>query len=521
MTTLILQQFKNNRDFIKRIFIYIFLFGLIAHSTAFFNTFYEFDSLSALSTEFASGQVSWKYMIGRFAHPIYHYMRGYLAAPWLLGGLALAWLAISTCLLLKTFKIRSEWIYIAVCALLVTHSSLTITYASCSHESDSFMLAFLFSIASVFVFVHYKRGYLIAPLLLFVSLIFYQAYFAVATSCFLVVLIKNILDDNPLPMIFRQIAKILFILVTANAIHQLGAILFYSLTNYNANLDLPNSFSVINVTIFSFGASIINTYTNYFQCLASPITHHYKIVGLIQVLLCTYGFFLCLLIVQKRGLSRVKKILLLGLLLLLPFSINLLCFIRCVPSHDTMIHVHAFSLIFFYMLIEKSRQYISSTIYTYSIRLSIVACAVIISSNCIYSNQLYLGKQLVHTRDLADITRVIYTIENTDGYVINETPVIIYGNLTSGSMQIPRPGFQHLRGFGGDLKSGDRLNITTKALLTSYLAYPINLINHTDKDIETIKDEIDSMPIFPSKGYCKIIDGKLVVKLSDKHIHLW
>lgn len=521
MLSIIQQKFEEEKDTLKNVFLSVFIFGLIAHAYAFFNPIHTFDSLTALTSNFASGQIPLKIGMGRVAQPLYFLFRGDLAAPWLLGFLALFWLALSCYLLIKTFQINSRWMQCVLCGIFATHFSLTLTIATCCHEMDTYMLALLFACMSVYVFEKYKYGWIFTPLFAYISLLFYPAYFAVAVSSFVLLIIRDILNN-------KDFASMLAISIKAVSGLLIGIVGLYitmalvkNFTNYGVMSSYPNHIDQANVDIFNYPQVAMASYLDYFKNTLSTPTYFIKATGLFNIAFYILSSVFALIICIKKKVTIQNIALLILLLIILPFAFNLLYFITQGLNHDLM----KFAYVSLYLLpliitIEWSKLSTQNetkplTWPNFSLYLSYL---FLIFSNCIYSNQAYMGMHFVHQRNLADVNRILYTIEQTDGYEYNQTPVILLGDFGyTSNIQTTRAGFEHLTGYCMKLGSGLQFqkydNRALKVLLTSYLAYPINIKKITKEIRNEMREEVAEMPAFPRKGYCKMINGTLVIKL--------
>ena len=146
--------------------------------------------------------------------------------------------------------------------------------------------------------------------------------------------------------------------------------------------------------------------------------------------------------------------------------------------------------------------------------LLLVCCLLLAAQNIIYSNQVYTKKKLAYGSTLSTMTRVVYSMESTDGYIAGETPVYLVGTLESNPYCNNLEEFRFLNVMSGVYPD---VTVTYSRLYENYFHFimncDVNLIYEGDNSYEDLP-EVDAMPTFPQNGFCAMIDGALVVKLS-------
>lgn len=112
-------------------------------------------------------------------------------------------------------------------------------------------------------------------------------------------------------------------------------------------------------------------------------------------------------------------------------------------------------------------------------------------------------------------TRILYTVENTDGYIPGITPVILIGTLEDNS---------YCQNYNGGFEECEKMTLVSPDVAVTYgstyspwvkyiLNSQVNLVYSSDTDMSQA-EAVNRMPSFPSKGYCKMFDDVLIVKLS-------
>lgn len=141
--------------------------------------------------------------------------------------------------------------------------------------------------------------------------------------------------------------------------------------------------------------------------------------------------------------------------------------------------------------------------------------AIILFNGVVYSNQIYFRKELEYQATNAVMNRVVSSMESVEGYVPWETPIAFAGRLDQSNTLLKRPEFDHLRGMGLESNLAVTYYSTYGWYLEIILGYPMNLLPEASAQRLASTSEVRNMPAFPKPDYCQMLDGTLVVKLSE------
>lgn len=130
-------------------------------------------------------------------------------------------------------------------------------------------------------------------------------------------------------------------------------------------------------------------------------------------------------------------------------------------------------------------------------------------SNIVYANQVYLKKDLQAKATESLLTRIVYEIESTDGYIAGVTPVAFYGNFENSPSLADMESFKDILPYGMG-KTSLTYTGTDYAFLTHILNVNMNLTRIGDGN-----EIVRQMPNYPAEGSVAFVDGILVVKISD------
>lgn len=139
---------------------------------------------------------------------------------------------------------------------------------------------------------------------------------------------------------------------------------------------------------------------------------------------------------------------------------------------------------------------------------------LLVCGNVQTANVMYLKKDMEQDAYLSMMTRVVYRMEETEGYVPGETPVVMVGLPQQINEVIP--GFEAYRKPNGMWMS-DVLNFGDVGHWSAYFKYilqnPARIVDGGSLDTDP---RVEAMPCYPARSCTELIDGTLVVKLSQK-----
>ena len=106
-------------------------------------------------------------------------------------------------------------------------------------------------------------------------------------------------------------------------------------------------------------------------------------------------------------------------------------------------------------------------------------------------------------------------MEQTEGYVPGETPVLFLGSPDKSVLHEDREGFENITGTGFYSAYATTHDAAYKYFFNEVLSYNINLLPQSDASRFSELAEVRSMPLYPQEGSCRLVEGTLVVKLSE------
>ncbi len=479
-------------------FLSVAVCSAAAHGFLFANEFFSHDSVSYFA--YADWGFSFYVGVGRFLIPVYEACKGGVAAPWLIGFLFTVWMSLTGLVVVELLDIRSPLGAALACGLLCTNVSMTLTGATYVYCMDEYALALLCASASAFLFMRGGRLAFLGLFPLLASLSIYQPYATVTAALCLLWLIRNSSDG-------RRFSALLSRGMTALTMLAVAFILYNALWGLlRAAARIPQTRNLVSLRDFGIKDRILSANSVFFGFLFRPGV----VLGLLRPVV--HGVLLTLLLWRLLGAladGRVplpNRVLLLGLSALLPATLYSAALLMPGDAHD----LTAYARELFYLL---PLSLLDSPSERAPQRAAVcVLLSLLLWHHVVYANQAYMKKELEKNSTLILAARIIDRIESTPGYVPGETRVAFAGRLDDNEpLDVPRSALADFQNQTG-LWHAHSATYNLGRYLTDYLQYPFVWDTQTNV---TRTDLAKAMPIFPAPGSVRMIDGVVVVKLSE------
>ena len=142
-----------------------------------------------------------------------------------------------------------------------------------------------------------------------------------------------------------------------------------------------------------------------------------------------------------------------------------------------------------------------------------VVIAFVLFCNVRYANNVYTGKYLREKTTISVMTRVMTRAEETKGYDPESMPIVIMGSLDENPvLAIPSDAYYPIL---GNPKRFFSITYNYNAFLKNYMGYAMVGTDAASKEAIRDSTTYQQMPAFPKSGFAGIINGCLVVKLSE------
>lgn len=480
----------------------VFTLGMFAHGYAFSNLTFNHDSLV-----FFQNDVEYQISLGRFLHYFIFLLRGNYYVPWLVGGLSLFFLGLTSFLILKLFKIENTALVVAISGILAVNKVVTTTVAAYMHDLDIYMIALFFSVLAAFIALEAKtkKTKLLAVVPFVLSLGLYPAYFQVGMCIILFCLMMDLLNKKDevkaimkRALFYGLILGLSLVLYKGLSESALTIIKIPASTDYN---------SVGSAGMFASLAELLSTlkvtYITVFKFFLKPNIFNPIVGAFINAFLALTGIYMFAKILDKKQLGLKRIGLLLLVILTSPIALNFSCFLAKGMVHDLMIYSFVLVYVFYIYVTNLYLKTFKMKHAAYFRGLIILLFGILIFNSTVYANNRYFEKEVALRTTTTSINRLILKIEEIEEYRPRETKVYFIGGIDEISTNVLQTA------------STTYYPSTYKWFFSNMMNYLINLGGDANVKIAEEADFIKSMPIYPQKGSIAYKDGCVFVKIKD------
>jgi len=494
--------------------------GLIVHLFMITNVLPNHDTVAMYDT------LHWPIIQGRWFEFIPALLNDGYVMPWVNGLLALFYIAISACIVIKCLQIKNSLHCVLISGLMVSFPTVTCVLTYIIH-SNSLIFPLLLACLAVYITLRFRYGFCIGWAFITMSLGVYQAYISVAASLAVGVLIIDILQANlPLKKIlikgiklfsiflFGLIAYFVIVKITLNIFH-------IELTTYQGfdNMGkipismIPHLIKKAYIGIFNF--FIFDDYR--------LVKYHIPFLKQLFYVMMVISALIFLEIVIQKKLLQQKKVhffLLVILVILYPLACSLVYLMNASIVYLNMLYGMVLLPIASIVLMEIAHDNVSNKKNVFLLTFNRAACWIISIVLVIYiynygilANKAYIKSHLAYEQSYAfsiELARRIESVVQSD----KDTPILLVGRPAQPINQIPV--FNELAGLylGADFLPG---SYNYAFFMQNFLGFRYNLKYCDSNDIEKyeIGKTLLKMPLYPEQGSIKKVNNVVIVKFSS------
>ena len=519
-----LNKFLNWFDTNKRIAFLIAIFvGIITHITMITETIMSQDGLWNSMEYFRPGE--WETSLGRWGIEIVQRLNQFIAIPTISTISCIVMMAITAVILIDIFELKSKISVIFTSAILVVTPTLTATVL---YIYTSFAYCFSFFISALVIWLinklkNKKVGYILASICLMFSLSIYQSYIGVTIGLCIMISIIDLIRNK------KELKEVLFNILKTALVVIIGGILYYIITQIIlkiSGIEISAYKNAQNVSILGIllglKDTIIQTYRDFFTFffrneIVYNTNYRREVLYGIFFLLFTISTIISLVFLEEKDIKKkLMKITIITLLLLiLPIGLNI---IDIIIVGNEMYALTAVQMIlifpFIFAIFENNDKYI---LIKWG---SILVCFVILATYYIADNTSYAALKLTYNQAYSTTMRIMDRMENTPGY--SKDLPILFGGIV-GNNNYPRTSTLYNYTIGSIVNNttfhgsyGGAIGTWVKFIK---VFYGLDIKTCTAEEYNTIVNSDiykEEMEIFPAESSIKIMDGIIVVKLSDE-----
>jgi hypothetical protein len=467
----------------------------------------------------------WEVMLLRFGLYLVQAIKGNIVSPILASLISSIFLGITVALVIDTLKIENKYLkYItAIVFAVAPNVSATLTFFYCS---DAYMLGMLLATLAVFLMNKYENKNLVillSGLLIAFSMGMYQTYLAVTMVLCIATLIIDALNKKDTKAIFIKLAKYV-------AMGVIGVVLFYAISHIVVALahltvsDYSGANSIGLQTLLEMPNLLPKAYQSFFnyyfndEMIPNTIWH----TNLLYIVIFAVMLISVIYIIAKKEIYKKipNTVLLVIFILIAPICFGIIeIVVPNVDIHILMACAMIYIIPIFFKILELLPKDRISKVFT-----GIVAiCTVIIAWNYTWQdNASYIAIKAMQNQTEATVQRIVTRIEQLDGYT-PEMPVLFLGGLENNEYLSrnntdieAKKIYARSWGFISENSTIWWGNLDSwRKVLYEYSGVNLNLVSEwvSTEIFET--DEYKSMTYYPEQDSIKIINGTVVVKLSD------
>lgn len=503
---------KENNNTLYYSYVASFLFIMAAHGFAFLNFYPGHDSIR--HSFYYAGE--WEVSLSRFLLPYYGLIKGTIAVPWITGVLTVIFAGTATFFICDCFNICDKKCIFIVSAIMGTNLCVTELCRVFMFVLDAYMLSMMFACMGVWI-INKKTnivGTLTSIGCFTVSMGLYTGMIPVAIVLFILIVIKNSLNNCEFKD--KLIHSYLYYFASLLA----SGVLYFILSKLFMKLwsvEPAQSYnSISSLRSLDFSDLLLGIKQNLLFWLkfyfgkANPVSSLLAGFNIILLLICigvVVQFF------RRKNISIFNLAIVIIGVMIFP-GISMLINILMQKTENNF--YCNFALCMFYIPIVMAVNHILNNDNSVKVKkcitgIAVICFALIFWNNIIYSNGAYTVQKILYDRAVSDMTRILHDIESDEEFDLNSTEVIF---IRDGEEHIKSPTSAY-NAFSGGKKVAFSTNNSIKAFI-ELIGDPIIVVNDNSvineyKEMELVKD----MPSFPQKGYFRMINGKMIIKMKN------
>ena len=518
-----LEKFLTWFDLNKRIaLITAIVVGIITHITMMTETIMSQDGIWNSMQYSRAGD--WVIALGRWGIELAGRLNNFVAIPSITTMLCLFLMAVSTVFIVDIFNFKSKYSALFTGMIMVVSPCLTATmlyvYTSVAYCVN--MLLAILAIWFIYKFKYKKIGIVISALCFMFSLSIYQSYMGVTVGlCIMLSIIELLKDNSKIKDVFINIGKTVLAVLSGGILYYILTMLILNLTGIDmATYKGAESFGIKEI-FASLGTNILNAYKNFVEFFFKDvIVYNTNYRRDIWYTLFFIGFIVTFIVklVKLKVESKKEKIFKIVLsslmVLLMPIGLNIINIIAVGTEIYALTATQMILVIPFVLALVESLEILNSIKW-----IILISCMCICGTYYLSDSASYSALKLTYNQAYSSTMRVFDRIETTPGYE-KDMPLLLAGII--GNNNYPRT--MNLYGYTiGELANNTVFHGTYGGQIGTWINYMRVFfgldIQMCDPDtyyrIVTGEDYKD-MEMFPAEDSIRIIDGVVVVKLSEE-----
>jgi len=505
----------------RYIFFVTFIIGFIVNILVITNDIVSTDAINLTEVYISS---TWDLSLGRWLLKLVDITRFGIASHVVCSTLSILFISFGSVLLNDLFKVKNKLTKYLISILVVVSPFVSSTLISV-YCSPDFSLSFLLSIFAVYFIYNIKNKYLSVVLSTFAltfSLGLYQANLGVTCGlCVMIPLVRLLNSEMNSKEIFKYLFKSL--LVGILSIISYEVILQILLLATNTTMSSYGGANNIGInTILNIHFNILNAFKTFFSYflndnIINNLIYRREYFNIV-LLICTLIIIFIKVFNNEERKSPLYIIEIIILVLLIPICLSIL---TIVAPERGMYQLMSAPFILIYVLslvlIEDFKgKKIFFNLLSY---VSIICILFVINSYYVMTNATYMSNRITKGRTENMANNMVTDILKLPEYNIG-MEVLFIGrpdNEFSSTNKVYELSsavslYEPLMWAEGNLCNRGWHNV-----IKYYLGVHLTEASSNDYNFIVNSKEFKDMNVYPREGYIKIINGKIVVKVSNTY----
>lgn len=260
-------------------------------------------------------------------------------------------------------------------------------------------------------------------------------------------------------------------------------------------------------------AGIPATYGNFFKTLLGYSGWNDRGMRAATALLFVLAAAGLVLRLRGRGGRTAAQVLLAAALL--PLGLNVSCLLA--SGNVYILMQHALFLVYLVPMVLFGGSVLFPAERRTGGALVGLLCAFLILRSILCANGAYVYTKLVYDNTARQMTQIMADVGKLDGYEPGTTPVAFAGTFTDSNLTYHDPAFSRYE--EGSLHQVN-VAVTYDGTIKWWFQHVMGssaavLADQATLDAVGKKAAVQAMPNYPAQGYCAMVDGTAVIKLSD------
>lgn len=511
------QFFATVKKRIKRewvvCFVSTFVFGFIAHFYKFVNWLPNWDSIVFRYDAQDMAHLG-RWFLGAACLPSTYY-----ELPWLNSLLSMFYLALAAVCVCRMFRVRTSVAAALTGGLMAAFPTVTSTLTYC-YVADGYCMALLFAVLSAMLIDEGGKKRLIAGgALLTLTLGIYQAYISVTILLLLIKLIERLIfDGETAKESLQRAGRFLVCGVSAGVLYLIIVFLSLKITNtplsdYLGLDSNSSSFNLLYLPRVLYHCA--KTFEGFFFNLENGISL-YAVLN--AVMLCAL-IWLIICAAKRGGLfkSHSRTLLLIVYSVAAPICASPLYFISPGTAYHNLMTMgfyafYLFFILFYERLGDAPERFVKRK--NWGI---LLLSAVMLFNFTLISNVAYHKLQLAFYSSYGEAIRMADRIEQTDGTSECDTLAVL--GIMPGSEAYSAQVSLDLTGVtDGSLLRPDDYTVNQSVItstLNDYCRKNFKFATADERRALAQNPEVLAMPMWPESGSVAVVDGYIVIRLSE------